>query len=213
MSGKTLNNAELELTQRIQLYFPRGTDLRIVQAWNGCPKNILTEKLAEVFCQLPRPIVSILRLISGEEVLVLDECDGSEGLADARDMFAWIDSDFNDYGANKKGPATGKTPVAVYEMKKDSTFSQMFGSLSSDVGKLCLTPHQIKNFVKKYRNWLQKDGYGTFFLFQSRNLFFVAGVGFSSGGGHKVGVNRFERGGVWNAENRHRLVVPKLAAR
>lgn len=46
MSDKTLTNTELELTQRFQLHFPRGIDPRIVQEWNGYPKEMLTTYLA-----------------------------------------------------------------------------------------------------------------------------------------------------------------------
>ncbi len=41
--------------------------------------------------------------------------------------------------------------------------------------------------------------------------FFVANVNVNSRDGLEVNVNRFENSNVWNAENRHRLVVPKLA--
>ena len=95
-------------------------------------------------------------------------------------------------------------------MVKDGTFKQLFGSLEGDVAKLCFTQTQIKNFVKKHRNWLRTDGYGTFFLFQSKEKFFVADVHVLSDGLH-VYVYEFEDSFVWGAEDRHRLVVPQLA--
>jgi len=36
-------------------------------------------------------------------------------------------------------------------------------------------------------------------------------VNFNSDGSLNVNVNRFENANVWNAEHRHRVVVPKLA--
>ena len=39
---------------------------------------------------------------------------------------------------------------------------------------------------------------------------FVANVNVNSDGNRKVNVNRFENANVWNADNRHRLVVPPL---
>ncbi len=169
-----------------------------------------------------------LKLISGGETLILDECDGSEGLADANDIFNWIDSDFVDYGADQKGLATGKTPVRVHEMAEDGTFAQMFGYLfgaspdgmdvarfveqyRGELEKRCLTPHQIKNFVRKHRKWLRKDGYATFFLFESNSEFFVASVRVHSDGSLRVDVYRFEYSDVWYAENRRPVVVPQLA--
>jgi hypothetical protein len=153
-----------------------------------------------------------LKLISGGEKLELDAVDGSETIPGSNDMFkAGIDSDFVSWGANQKGRATGKTPVDVHEMTKNATFSQLFGSLASDVRKCCFTQHQIKNFIRKYRNWLREDGYATFFLFESNGNFFVAGVSIGSGDGLDVIVLGFERGDVWYAEGRHRIVVPQLA--
>ena len=159
-----------------------------------------TDVVAEVF----------LKLISGDETIVLDAVDGKEVLANAKDIFAYIDSNFNNWGAEKPGQPTGKTPVKIYEMAKDANFSQMFGSLSADARKLCLTQAQIKGFVKKYRNWLRADGYATFFLFESNGQFFVADVDVCSVGLYVL-VHEFEDGHVWNADYRHRVVVPQLA--
>jgi hypothetical protein len=154
----------------------------------------------------------ILRLISGNEMIIIDAVDGTEVLSKAKDLFtAGIDSDFVGYGANEAGSATGATIVNVYEMVEDATYVQMFGSLCADMDKLCLTQHQIKNFVKNNRKWLREDGYATLFLFKSKDQFFVARVRVSSGGGLRVLVYRFKNSIVWRAENRHRVVVPQLA--
>ncbi len=153
---------------------------------------------------------SVLKLLSFGSPVIIDAVDGSETLSKAKEMFAWIDSDFIGYGADEVGPATKETPVAVYEMAKDTTFAEIFGSLGQNLDRLCLTQAQIKNFVKKHRNWLRTDGYGTFFLFKSKNNFFVARVGLDSDGGLGVGVGRFEVDSVWYAGYRHRVVVPQL---
>lgn len=150
-----------------------------------------------------------LELISDGETLFIDAVNGKEILADASDVFAYRDPDLKNWGADEKGLATESTPVRVYEMAKDATFLQMFGSLNADVKKLCLTQHQIKNFVKRHRNWLRTDGYGTFFLFESRSHFFFAHVYVYSGDGLDVYVDRFECSSVWDAEHRHRVVVPQ----
>lgn len=152
-----------------------------------------------------------LKLISASETLTIDACDGTKILADAKDTFAYIDSDLKNWGADEKGLATDEAPVEVYEMANDGMFSQLFGSLSSDVQKLCLTQNQIIGFVKKHHDWLRTDGYGTFFLFKSNNHFFVAHVRVPSVGRLFVHVSRFERDDVWYAESRHRFVVPQLA--
>jgi|GEM_PF-6788335 hypothetical protein len=41
--------------------------------------------------------------------------------------------------------------------------------------------------------------------------FFVANVNVNSDGRLNVNVNRFENDNVWSADDRHRVVVPKLA--
>lgn len=155
---------------------------------------------------------TILRLISSGESLILDAVNGTEVLADAADVFtAWIDPDLKKWGADEPCQPTAETSVDLYEMTKDATFSQMFGSLNADVSKLCLTQRQIKNFVKKYRCWLRADGWATFFLFKSYDHFFVAGVRVLSDGWLRVNVYRFGDARVWRAGYRHRLVVPQLA--
>jgi len=154
---------------------------------------------------------AFLKLISGGKSLTIDAVDGSEVLADAKDMFpAGIDSDFKNWEADEPSQPTAETPVDVHEMKKDATFSQMFGELNFDVRRLCLTQHQIKNFVKKHRNWLRTEGYATFFLFESKSNFFVARVRFHFDDGLHVYVRQFEDSRVWRAGGRRRVVVPQL---
>lgn len=153
-----------------------------------------------------------LNLISTDHSLILDACDGSEIIAGSEDMFkASIDSDFVNWGADELGASTLETPVEVHEMIKNGTFAQLFGSLSGDIDKLCLTQAQIKGFVRKYRQWLRNDGSATFFLFKSYGNFFVAYVDVNSCGRLYVRVLRFEYDYVWHAEYRHRFVVPQLA--
>lgn len=53
MSDKALNRATLELTQKIQMHFPPDIDLDIVQAWNGCPKEVISANLAGIFGKMP----------------------------------------------------------------------------------------------------------------------------------------------------------------
>lgn len=154
-----------------------------------------------------------LKLISAGHSLILDACDGSEIIAGSSDMFeAGVDSDFVKWSANELGAPTLEMPVEVHEMVKNRTFTQVFGSLSSDINKLCFTQAQINGFVRKYKSWLRTDGYGTFFLFKSHGHFFVADVCVDSDGRLGVHVLRFEEGFVWNAEGRRHLVVPQQLA-
>ncbi|OGI83917.1 hypothetical protein A2997_01900 [Candidatus Nomurabacteria bacterium RIFCSPLOWO2_01_FULL_36_10b] len=151
-------------------------------------------------------------ILSQGQTILIDACDGTETLADAKDVFpSGIDGDFEKWGTNKAGIATKEQAVDVHELVKDRTFAQMFGSLGTDLDKLCLTQAQIKNFCKQHANWLRQGGYVTFFLFKVGEEFFVARVFVRSGGLH-VSVLRFGSSYVWHAGLLHRMVVPQLTA-
>jgi len=155
---------------------------------------------------------SILKLISKGELLLIDAINGKETLAQAEDIFpSGISFDFKKWETDQPGDATEETPVQVYEMTQDATFAQMFGSLGTDLDKLYLTQHQIKNFCKKYPDWLRSDGFATFFPFKVEEQYFVAVVRVC-GGGLFVGVRRLGHGNIWGAGRRRRVVVPQLAA-
>ena len=192
--------------------------VELVKKFGGSVENIYRlvtpegrktlEKIARIIADEPN---QFLQLISSNESLILDAVDGTETLAKAKDIFAYIDSNFRGWGIDEKGPATKEMAVDVHELVKDATFSQMFGGLNADTNRLCLTQHQIKNFVKKHRGWLRTEGYATFFLFKSKDNFFVAYVYFHSDDSLFVRVYRFEHSRVWDAEYRPRVVVPRLA--
>ena len=151
----------------------------------------------------------IFKLLSKDQSLVIEAVDGTKTLANAKDVFkSGIDFDFKNWGTNKPGNATKEMAVQVYEMTENATFPQMFGSLGTNLDKLCFSQHQIKTFCKKYPNWLCAD-YATFFPFKVEDHFFVACVRVVSDGLF-VFVRRFESGFVWLAGCRHRVVVPQL---
>lgn len=171
----------------------------------------ITALVKEQFAEIAENIVGIVKLISGAEVLELDETDGKETIAEAKATFTgYLDSDFKNYGANVPSSATGKMNVTVHKMIKDGTFAQIFGGMSDDLNSLCLTQPQIIQFVKKHRKWLRTDGYGTFFLFKVGDEFFVAGVRVFDGGRLMVGAVRLSFAYVWDAGSHRRIVVPQL---
>jgi len=156
--------------------------------------------------------VPILKLLSNGQTLILEALDGTATLAQAKETFkSGIDPDFKNWGTDKPGKATEETAVRVHGMVQNATFAQMFGSLGSDLDKLCLTQHQIKAFCAKHPDWLRQDGYATFFLFKVEDQFFVADVYVYSDGLY-VFVRRLARGLVWNAGYARRVVVPQLTA-
>ncbi len=152
-----------------------------------------------------------LRLISGGETVTIPACKGgaTANIYNTKETFpGYVDNNFVNYGCNTPQPATEKTYVDVYEMhNKNGDFRTLFGSLGSDLKSLAFeSQEQIVTFCKENKQWLRKDGYGTFFLFTEEN-FFVAGVRFYSGE-LKVNVYRLSDGYVWPAGDARRLVVP-----
>lgn len=152
-----------------------------------------------------------LRLISGEETLLLDSTDGTQSIGHSSAVFdGWIDPNFKNWGLNTgSNLATEVTNVQVHEMIKDGTFEKIYGSLGGNLDELCFTQGQIVQFCQKHRGWLRTERYGTFFLFKVGSKFFVAGVYFDSGR-LKVYVCRLSHDCVWLAVSRRRFVIPQL---
>jgi hypothetical protein len=152
-----------------------------------------------------------LKLISGNESLVIEPNDGRQTIAQARDVFSYIDSNFKRWGCDVPSQSTKKiTPVSVYEMAQDATFSELFGDCGVEADHLFLTQAQIKQFVKRYTHWLKTGGNGTFFLFKSGDEFFVAAVFLFSDGRIGVRARRFSLDRVFRSRKHHRLVVPQF---
>lgn len=157
-----------------------------------------------------KPKSDFLRLLSGTGDIIIAPCDGTQTLAQAKDVFkSGIDPDFKNWKLDKQGLSTEETAVQVYELAKDATFAKMFGSFGTDLDKLCLTQHQIKAFCENYSRFLRTDGYATFFLFKAEDQFFVARVGVRSDGLCVLAL-RFEYDREWPADSQHRVVVPQL---
>jgi hypothetical protein len=108
-------------------------------------------------------------------------------------------------------PGTEEITVQVHEMIKGGDFKTIYDSMSDNLDALCLSQGQIKSFVKKYRNWLRADGYGTFFLFKAGAKFFVVSVHFRSVK-CEVHISHFLNDQAWSSENRLRFVLPQPSA-
>lgn len=191
-----------------------------IKALGGNEESFYTLKSAKKIKEIAKIIIgeiktlfpgnNYLKLLCSEEGLVLDACDDTYVIEKADDTFTSVDSDFRNYGANEKGPKTEATHVGVYELQKDAMFTDFFNSVTKDLDSMCFTHSQIKQFVKKYKNWLRTDGYANFFLFKSNGKFFVANVHIDTDGGAWVGVSRFESVRVWGASRRRRVFLPAL---
>lgn len=151
------------------------------------------------------------KLISPPEGLELDETDGKETIAQAKNVFlGWIDPDFKNWNMDVPSLATKRTKVTVHELTKDGNYAQIFGGISDDLNKLVMTQPQVIQFVQKHCKWLRTEGYGTLFLLKVGDESFVARVYWRSDEHLRVHVYRCSSGIVWGAEYRHRIVVPQL---
>ncbi len=174
-------------------------------------KGLSFEKREALMGKQPETVL-YLKLLSGAETIMLDALDGKETLATAKEVFpSGINDNFKKWGINKAGIATKEQVVDVHEQVLDGTFAQMFGSIGTDLDKLCLTQAQIKNFCKKYSSWLRKDGFANLFLFKVEDQFFVASVDVYSDGLY-VRVFRLGYAYVWDAEYAHCVVTPQLVS-
>ena len=152
------------------------------------------------------------------DTAILAPTKGSVTIAQSADVFpGFLDPNFEGWDTNVAGVDTAEMSADIYEMKKDGTYAQLFGSLTGAQGSyeeiaacrpLCWQQGQIVEFARSHRALLRQDGYGTFFLFEVNGELFVANV--RVGGGQlQVNVRRFSLTSVWYAASRHRVVVPQ----
>lgn len=139
--------------------------------------------------------------------ITLSETKGNKTIARADDLFTWIDSDFENWGTDKKEKKTESIELAVCEITSDATFAHLF----TKPEEMSLTQSQIIEFCTNHKDKLRADGYATFFLFKVGTEYFVADVDIRSGGLLHAYVRRFSRARVWRAGFRHRIVIPQLA--
>jgi hypothetical protein len=178
----------------------------------GCPYDpVLIRKVLDSFSTdniYQTNQIKFLRLISNGVNLIINSVKGTSTIDKATEVFkAGIDTDFKDLGNEQPSNTTDKTFVEVYEMVVDSTLTQMFGSLSSNLETLCLKQHQIVKFCAEYPNWLKINGYATFFLFKANKKNYAAYVRIVSGL-LNINVLNLENNFIWCSKETRRVVVP-----
>ncbi len=148
------------------------------------------------------------RLISGDQVLILDPTDGTETIANVTETSTVkINSTFRNCGGDGMGSQpTIKTRIQVHEIIKDGNCVQIFGDLSDNLDSLCLGRGQIIQCVNKYRQWLRNAG-DTLFLLKEGSEFLVAHVSMLVSS-LWIGSSSFSDDFVWKADEQHRVVFP-----
>ena len=126
MNDKALSNAEMELTQKIQMHFPRGViTVGVLQKWSGCPKEVLTARLTEAFGRFPEPAVEPVSLFDHIGVLdfpglsafntdIFFTTDTPEGAAV---KFTYVGENFNTWFGGMKVAATGAIRLSLDRLR------------------------------------------------------------------------------------------------
>ena len=222
---KALTKLELEVTQRIQMHFPRGLHGDVLQAISGCKKDVLQEWLEEAFGNL-QPFLNCLN----EKPIMIGRTTGFKNIAKSEDVLTGgIENSFKSRSYNRLEVEKNATPVDIYEIKAihDAKFAQIFGVLfgatpNKGIGKFiekhymnlyrrCLTQNQIREFAVEHQNMLLRgESCATLFLFIERNGFRVAEVSVASGGYLKIKEHALGQSLFWKPRS-YQLVVPQLA--
>lgn len=171
--------------------------------------------------KIEKKINGILRLISGAEVLTLKASNGSRLIYQSASTFkSNLDVGFVDWGLNKEGIATPETKIQMHEIVANGNFMAIFKSLPGNWNQKWLSQNQIIDFCEQLPDWLQSNGYATFFLCKinelqkvdeknpQKNLVVVDVRVYADGLG--VYVIRLERDRVWRASTLRRVVTPQL---
>lgn len=109
----------------------------------------------------------ILKLISDKESIFLTtrSLEEFESIWNSRSEFKFIDADFANHAkTHTRGARPKSVEVKVYELAAHSRTSAMFGSFGEDLYLLSLTQHEILNFIRYHKKYLNT---ATFFLFKS----------------------------------------------
>ncbi len=137
----------------------------------------------------------------------ISEYPKAQVIADAKDVFIYIDSDFKNWHTDKTMETKNGNTLYVYEQTEDATFAQIF----TEPEKMWLSQEQIIEFCRNHKNDLSPSWY-TFFLFKVDSKFFVAYVDVYPGGLY-VRVYEFSYDDVWLAEFGNRFVLPQLISK
>jgi len=153
-----------------------------------------------------------LRSISDGEQIVVPATSGTETFSNTQVMYVeWICPDLMRLN-DAPDDARPDTPIEVFERIGDNvSFRTMFGSLSHKLGMCAFTQGQVITFATRYPNWLQPEGYATFFLIKKQERFFLACVYRRAVGLVKVLIDYLFPDKISCSGNACRVVVPRQA--
>jgi len=188
MSNKTLNNATLELTQKIQMHFPRDIDPEILRVWNGQSKEKITAVAMEIFGRLPQK-PSILEFIGtvkipattekfiAEDRFVIDRSDS------APVKIFYLGDNFKKWFLGKIEKPIEETILRCQKLRKSSVDDLIIAELG---GKKKAETTLTEMFSLMERQPNDEDGIlltnGIFYIRDINGVLCAVGCGWDGGG-------------------------------
>jgi len=209
-SDKALSNAELELTQRIQLFFPRGViDPAIINALNGCPKEVITELSLKAFGQMPKINTLLKRMTDITVTLDLGSFTASDHFKvdtsrKAAVKISYLGDNFREWMFGLKEQPPDENYLCCYELLKNSVNGPIIEELGGEQ-KVETTLSEIFALMKKQRNGekgaLLTNGYANIFYVRDINGVLRAVRVNWYGDGWLMSADSVEGPGRWGAGN------------
>jgi len=219
MSEKTnLTNLELQVTQKIQLHFPRGTvSQNVLMFWDNCQSDLLRRKLQEFFGEIPKE--EFLTHVADYTLPIWNE---TKNLIACRKKFeSFFDENLVNWGLDIPQSIGGELGVSIKKMElgKNGTYGTIYDSLNRPLESMCIDQNRIVQILfsdddvsKKIREDLDLENFWPHFLVKKVNpkngeaSFFVAYVHLPSDG-INVHVNKLGIDIEWRGSPELRFVV------
>jgi hypothetical protein len=163
-SDKTLSNTELELTQKIQMHFPRGViSAGVLKQWNGCKAEIITACLTEAFSKGPKiiksePLLKFLyttRLPAITGNFIVEE---RFSLKNTEVKFSEIGRNFIAWFGNVVEESIGESELSVQQLQKNSVDRPIIDELGG-LEKAGIFLQQIWLFMREKQAKGETDGW------------------------------------------------------
>ncbi|MDP3799885.1 MAG: hypothetical protein Q8Q90_00480 [bacterium] len=181
MSDKALTNAELELTQRMQMHFPRGViPPKVLAFWNSCSKEILTQNMVEIYGRIPddkQPEESLLRFLgtvtvpATTEPFVARDRFVVNTSSDATVKISGLGSNFEEWFLGKIETSMQETVLRYQKLTKSSVDVSIIAELGGEA-KAEIALAQVFALMQ-----IQKNGEaGALFNNGWANIFYVRDI-------------------------------------
>jgi len=182
------------------------TELRLFLASRNAP--IIVPQTAQITNHVGPSQTTYLRMLS-DMPITISHTTGDRTIAKSDRIFRrHIDHSFEKIGQSHLAVQKTNTSLCVYDLVKDGSFKDFFGSLPSNLDQLCLTQDQLIQFCEEYSE-SYVDGHTVFFLLKESSYFQVASVSGTSSDS-MICLHYFKLQSIWEVADKLRLVVPVI---